>query len=113
VCAVREKDIVVVGTRKSHVLSCKAEEINKLEGPGKGVTVIKTGPEDRVIGFVAGTGKSDVLRMQTTTGTKKFDISVDGRRLSARGGKGKQLVKRSQLKMQPREVVIVPLGEES
>ena len=113
VCPVREKDIVIVGTLKSHVLSCKANEINKLEGAGKGVTVIKTGPEDRVIGFVAGTGKNDVLAMQSTTGTKKFEVSVDGRRLSARGGKGKQLVKRSQLKMQPRDVVITPLGDES
>ncbi len=112
VCAVRSKDIVIVATRKSHVLSCKASEINKLEGAGKGVTVIKTAPDDRVIGFVAGTGKTDTLHMQTTTGTKKFFIAVDGRRLAARGGKGKQLVKRSQLKMLPQDVSIASLGGE-
>ncbi len=113
VCSVREKDIVIVGTRNSHVLSCQATEINKLEGPGKGVIVIKTGPEDRVIGFVAGTGKSDVLDMVTTTGTKKFPISVDGRRVSARGGKGKQLVKRSSLKMVVADVEVVSLEGEA
>ncbi len=111
VLPVREKDIVIVGTRKSHVLSCHASEINKLEGPGKGVIVIKTAPDDRVIGFVVGTGKSDILDMQSTTGTKKFPISVDGRRLSARGGKGKQLVKRSTLKMVPKDVEIASLEE--
>jgi DNA gyrase subunit A len=111
VVGVRAKDIVVVGTRKSHVLSCKASEINKLEGAGKGVTVIKTGADDQVIGFVAGTGRDDTLNMQTTTGTRKFSIAVDGRRLSARGGKGKQLVKRSTLKALPKDIEIIPLGE--
>jgi DNA gyrase subunit A len=111
VVGVKEKDIVVVATRKSHVLSCKASEINKLEGAGKGVTVIKTGSDDVVIGFIAGTGKNDVLNLQTTTGTRKFAIAVDGRRLSARGGKGKQLVKRSQLKLLNGDVDVKSLEE--
>jgi DNA gyrase subunit A len=113
VVGVRKNDIVVVGTSKSHVLSCKASEINKLEGAGKGVMVIKTAADDHVIGFVAGTGRDDTLNMVTTSGTRKFSIAVDGRRLSARGGKGKQLVKRSALKAIPKEVVITPLDGEA
>lgn len=112
VVRVKEKDIVVVATRNSHVLSCKANEINRLEGAGKGVMVIKTGSDDRVIGFVAGTGRSDVLELQTTSGTRKFSIAVDGRRISARGGKGKQLVKRSQLKMSPQTIELLSLNDE-
>ncbi len=112
VVGVRKNDIVVVGTRKSHVLSCKASEINKLEGAGKGVMVIKTAADDHVIGFVAGTGRDDTLEMVTTSGARKFSIAVDGRRLSARGGKGKQLVKRSMLKALPKEIQITPLGGE-
>ena len=34
-------DVVVCATRDGHVLHCKADEIAKLEGPGRGVTVIK------------------------------------------------------------------------
>jgi len=33
---------VVAATREGHVLLCKADEIAKLEGPGRGVTVIQT-----------------------------------------------------------------------
>ena len=100
--AVRTIPSAVVATEKAHVLVCLAEEINKLENPGRGVTVIKTAPDDWVIGFVAGTGKNDVLELQTTTGTRKFSISVDARRLSARGGKGKPLAKRSEVKLKER-----------
>ena len=44
----------VAATRDGHVLHCKADEIAKLEGPGRGVTVIKTDDDDMVIGFIAG-----------------------------------------------------------
>lgn len=113
VIPVKAKDILVVATKKSHVLSCEVSEINKLEGAGKGVTVIKTAPDDWVVGFVAGRGKNDVLNLQTTSGTRKFSISVDARRLSARGGKGKALVKRSEVKLLDHEVEVLSLGEEA
>ena len=54
VIGVKDADVVVTATSAGHVLHCKAEEINKLEGPGRGVTVVKTGDDERVIGFVAG-----------------------------------------------------------
>ena len=42
VVACNDGDVVVTATRDGHVLLCKADEIAKLEGPGRGVTVIKT-----------------------------------------------------------------------
>ena len=102
-------DTVVAATAKGHVLHCKADDIAKLEGPGRGVTVIKTAADDRVIGFTAG-GKSDVLVVETTGGNKRFDLKADPKEAGARGGKGRQVVKRSQLVLVKPPVIIQPLA---
>jgi len=101
---------VAVATRSGHALTTKVDEVNKLENPGKGVTVIKTGAEDRVIGVKVGKGKNDVLRLQTESGAKKFDVAADLKQAGPRGGKGRQLVKKAQLVAVPDEVVITPLA---
>ena len=101
---------VAVATRGGHALTTKVDEVNKLENPGKGVTVIKTGAEDRVIGVKVGKGKHDVLRLQTESGAKKFDVAADLKQAGPRGGKGRQLVKKAQLVAIPEEVVITPLA---
>jgi DNA gyrase subunit A len=109
VVGVGDKDAVALATREGHALVCKADEINKLEGPGRGVTVIKTQDDDRVIGFVAG-DKKTVLKLETTSGSKKFEVAADPKQASARGGKGRELVKRSQLQAIAEPVVITPLA---
>jgi DNA gyrase subunit A len=110
-----DDDIVIVATSKGHVLSCKADEINKLENPGKGVTVIKTMGDDRVIGFVSGQGRGDVLHVESGKGGRKFELHVDARRVTARGGKGQQIVKRSKLTLAPQaaEVPVLANTEET
>ena len=45
---------------------CRADEVNFLSGPGKGVILIKLGDEDRVLGFIASTGDRDLLTVETT-----------------------------------------------
>jgi DNA gyrase subunit A len=102
-------DAVAVATRTGHAMTVKADEINKLENPGKGVTVIKTGPDDRVIGVKSGRSPKDVLRLETETGTRRFEVAADPKQAGARGGKGRQLVKRSPLVALPEPVVITPL----
>ncbi len=104
-----EDQIVVVATRHGHVLSCKAGEINKLENPGKGVTVIKVGEDDRVIGFISGGSRAQALHVETEGG-KPHELHADPKRLTARGGKGQQIVKRSTLKLTPQPVVIPVLA---
>ena len=69
------------------MLHCKADEIAKLEGPGRGVTVIKTGDDDQVIGFIAGR-KSDSFEIETEKSGKRFTLNADPKEASARGGKG-------------------------
>jgi DNA gyrase subunit A len=102
-------DVVVAATRAGHVLHCKADEIAKLEGAGRGVTVIKTSPDDVVIGFISG-AKSDVLTVATDKGGKEFELHADPKEVSSRGGKGRQIVKRSELVLVQKPVTIQPLA---
>lgn len=110
VCGTSDSDVLIVGSRKGHVLLCEAREVNKLDRPGKGVTVIKLGDSDRLVGFISGRGRSDVLHLQSAKGGRKFDIAVDRRRVKGRAGKGQQLVKRSTLKLVPQPVTIPVLA---
>jgi DNA gyrase subunit A len=104
-----DTDIVVAATAKGHALTTKAEEISKLEGPGRGVTLIKTADDDQVIGVIAG-GKSDVMQLETTGGNKKFELKADPKEAGSRGGKGRQLIKKSQLVLVKPPVTIQPLA---
>jgi DNA gyrase subunit A len=109
VIASNDGDVVVCATRDGHVLLCKADEIAKLEGPGRGVTVIKTAEDDAVIGFISGL-KSDVLVLETEKSGKKFEIKADPKQVSSRGGKGHQVIKRAQLVLVQQPVTIQPLA---
>jgi DNA gyrase subunit A len=109
VVACNDGDIVVCATRDGHVLHCKADEIAKLEGPGRGVTVIKTTDDDIVIGFISG-GKGDVLQLQTEKSGKDYSEKIDPKHVSSRGGKGRQVVKKSSLVAPQKPVTIQPLA---
>jgi DNA gyrase subunit A len=109
VVACNDTDVVVAATRDGHVLLCKADEIAKLEGPGRGVTVIKTEDDDIVIGFIAG-AKSDQLVVETEKGGKRFEIAADPKQVKGRGGKGQQIIKRAQLVVVPPPVKVQPLA---
>jgi DNA gyrase subunit A len=102
-------DVVVTATRDGHVLHCKADEIAKLEGPGRGVTVIKVAPDDSVIGFISG-GKGDILHLTTEKSGKDYSQKADPKQVSARGGKGHQVVKKTTLVAVPKPVTIQPLA---
>ena len=105
-----ESDVVVAATEQGHVLHCTAGEINKLENPGKGVTVIKPGAGDRVIGFISGKGPSDVLLVETRRGGRQYELRADKRKITSRASKGQQIVKRAALKLTPRPVEIPVLA---
>ncbi|HET6610728.1 MAG TPA: DNA topoisomerase IV subunit A [Kofleriaceae bacterium] len=104
-----EGDMIVVATRKGHALVCAASEINKLENPGKGVTVIKTGANDAVIGFIVASHSRHVLAVKTSSG-RAINIPGDPKKAVARGGKGHQVVKRSELSLAEVPVHIVALA---
>ena len=52
-------EVLIAATRQARALLCKADEVNFLSGPGRGVILIKLGKDDdRVLGFVASSGRS-------------------------------------------------------
>ncbi len=72
VARVTGSEIVIAATRQARAMLCKAEEINFLSGPGRGVILIKLQKEDdRVLGFVASTGDRDLLTVETTRGAEQ------------------------------------------
>jgi DNA gyrase subunit A len=109
VIACNDGDVVAAATRTGYVLHCKADEIAKLEGPGRGVTVIKTVEGDSVIGFIAGR-KSDEFTIETEKSGKKFPIAADPKQVKARGGKGHQVMKRVTFTVVPTPVTVIPLA---
>jgi DNA gyrase subunit A len=113
VVPVDDDHVVVAVTRNGHVLYTSADQINHLEGPGKGVTVIKTAPDDRVIGFVSAPTKMEgQMVVQTVKGGKQHTLYADPKKVKTRGGKGHQIVKRSKLMMAPRPPLVMELEEE-
>ena len=73
---------------------CRADEVNFLSGPGRGVILIKIDPEgDRVLGFIASVGERDLLLVETSRGAEQT-ISTTKYEVTGRGGKGRELLQR-------------------
>ncbi len=90
------RETVIAATRQARAMLCKAEEINFLGGPGRGVILIKLQKqEDRLLGFVASTGDRDLLIVETTRGAEQT-ISTAKYEVTGRGGKGRELLQRGQ-----------------
>src|SRR5262249_5325996 len=87
------REIVIAATAGARGLLCKADEINFLAGPGKGVILIKVSDDDRVLGFIASTGDRDLLTVETSRGGEQT-ISTAKYGVTGRGGKGRELLQR-------------------
>jgi DNA gyrase subunit A len=89
-------EVVIAATHQARGILCRADEVNYLSGPGKGVILIKlTEKDDRVLGFVASTGDRDLLRVETSRGSEQT-ISTAKYEVTGRGGKGRELLQRGQ-----------------
>ena len=89
-------EIVIAATREARAILTKAEEVNFLSGPGRGVILIKlSSKDDRVLGFVASTGDRDLLTVETSRGAEQT-ISTAKYEVTGRGGKGRELLQRGQ-----------------
>jgi len=96
VARVTGPEVVIVATADARALLCRADEVNYLSGPGKGVILIKlTGKDDRVLGFIASTGDRDLMRVETSRGGEQT-ISTAKYEVTGRGGKGRELLQRGQ-----------------
>jgi DNA gyrase subunit A len=103
--SVAGEEIVIAATADARGLLCRADEINYLSGPGKGVILIKLqAGEDRVLGFIASKGDRDLLRVETSRGAEQT-ISTAKYEVTGRGGKGRELLQRGQFtRVIPNEV---------
>lgn len=95
VALIRGKETLIVASHEKKGLLCPASEISYLNGPGKGVTLIKLEDNDRVVGFAAAYTHEDALVLRTSLGGEQR-ISPAKQEISARGGKGRDLIKRGQ-----------------
>jgi DNA gyrase subunit A len=88
------KETLIAATADARGLLCRADEVNYLAGPGRGVILIKLASnEDRVLGFIASTGDRDLLTVETSRGAEQT-VSTGKYEVTGRGGKGRELLQR-------------------
>jgi len=86
-------ETLIAATEGARGLLCRADEVNFLSGPGRGVILIKTADDDKVLGFIASTGDRDLLTVETSRGGEQT-ISTGKYEVTGRGGKGRELMQR-------------------
>ena len=102
--------MLAVVTQSSHALVCKVKEINELAGPGRGVTVIKVPAGDQVVAFLCTSDKEQRIELESGKG-KKLSLGVKTYELAARGGKGREMVKKDKVKVAQRPIAFLALPE--
>ena len=103
---------MIAATADARAMLCKADEVNFLSGPGRGVILIKINfPDDKVIGAIAVDRRSrsddrrDQARREQTISTTKYEVT-------GRGGKGRELLQRGQfVRVVPGDIKIQSVGE--
>lgn len=89
-------EIILAVSADCRAIVCRADEVNYLSGPGKGVQLIKLGPLDKLLGFKASTGDRDLLNVETNRGAQKT-ISTVKYRTTGRGGRGTEIQKNGKI----------------
>ena len=75
---------------------CAASEVSYLNGPGKGVVLVKVDDGDQLVGFKVALSSEDILVVKTSLGGEQ-KLSLGRLEASARGGKGREILKRGQI----------------
>jgi len=112
ISACTEKDLLAVVTKKTNALVCKVNEVNELAGPGRGVTVIKTADDDQVMAFLCTSKKDAEIVLETARG-KTLKLSPGRYEVTGRGGKGREMSKKDEVKSVTRALEFVLLPEAS
>ncbi len=91
--AVHGDETLIAATQQCRALLCSVSEVNYLSGAGRGVTLIKLGEDDALIGFKAAHDDRDTLVCKTSQGGEQR-INTAKYQTSERGGKGREVIKR-------------------
>ena len=89
-------ETMIAVTQKARALLCPVTEISFLAGAGKGVWLIKPGPEDRVLGFRLALSQKDTLEVETSRGARQ-KIGPGKYEITSRGGKGRAILQRGSI----------------
>ena len=102
--------ILIAATQQARAMLCRADELNFLSGPGKGVILIRLNREsDRILGFATSNTNREVLTVETNRGASQT-ISSAKYGVVGRGGKGRILLQRGKFtKIVPKPIVIPSL----
>jgi DNA gyrase subunit A len=102
---VKGDETVIAASQNRRVLLCKADEINFLSGPGKGVLLIKLEKSDRLMSVITATDDRDTLTVKTSMGGEQR-LNTGRYKVTGRGGRGHEFVSRGQIV----EVLYAPVG---
>ncbi|MCC7203661.1 MAG: DNA topoisomerase IV subunit A, partial [Phycisphaeraceae bacterium] len=106
------KEIVIAVSQQARATLFAAKEVNFLSGPGKGVLVMKLADDDKLLGFKVSLGDRDLLTVETSRGGTQT-VSTAKYKVTGRGGKGHELLKRgSLLRVVPEDAPVPGLLEE-
>jgi DNA gyrase subunit A len=97
VLPVAPKDVLCVVTALARALVCPADEAAELVNPGRGVTMIKVGDGDEVVGFALGKPKDDEVLIAELESGKKIPVGPGRYHTSGRGGRGHALARKARV----------------
>ncbi len=89
-------ETVIAASQNRRVMVAKADEINFLSGPGKGVLLIKLEKADRLLAAITAADDRDTLTVKTSMGGEQR-LNTGRYKVTGRGGKGHEFVSRGQI----------------
>ena len=100
-------ETLIAVSRTARAILCRADEINFLAGPGRGVILMKLAKGDHLLGFKASRGDRDLLEVMTGQGSRRT-VSSAKYEITGRGGRGRELMKRGTIDAIVPEPVAAP-----
>ncbi|MBI3927057.1 MAG: DNA topoisomerase IV subunit A [Armatimonadetes bacterium] len=114
VSLVRGDETLIVVSREGRALLCRADEVNFLSGPGKGVTVIKLVSPDSLLAYKCVSEPEDGITVVREEGGREIHLCSKKNRLTSRGGRGALLIKRGRLTVIQQPLALPePSGEDA
>jgi DNA gyrase subunit A len=93
---VNGNETVIAASQNRRALLCRADEINFLSGPGKGVLLIKLDADDKLLAAITANDDRDTLTVKTSMGGEQR-LNTGRYKITGRGGRGHEFVSRGQI----------------